>query len=93
MHLQESHFSPFFCVAFQITASEVPSMDREGRRVVGQLLDEESMVFLARLASLPTRKGFKGVIPGQNFGPPLIKISLGRVEVKPLTSAGTSTVS
>ena len=68
-------------------------MDREGRRVVGQLLDEESMTFLARLSSLPTRKGFKGVIPGQNFGPPLIKLSIVRVEAKPVPGAGISAAS
>ena len=59
-------------------------MDKEGRRVVGQLLDDASMSFLARLASLPTRKGFKGVVPGLNDGPPLIKTSIRGVEVKPL---------
>jgi hypothetical protein len=47
MHLQESHFLPFFCahVAFKITASEIPSIDQEGGCVTGQLLDEESMLF------------------------------------------------
>ena len=70
--------------AFQITASAVPSMDSEGRRVVGQLLDEESMAFLARLASLPTKKGFKGVIPGLNGGPSLVKTAIRGVEVKPI---------
>lgn len=65
-------------------------MDREGRRVVGQLLDEQSMAFLARLASLPTRKGIKGVVPGQNFGPPLIKVSIDRVEVKALADTSAA---
>lgn len=73
-----------FADAFQITASAVPSMDKEGRRVVGQLLDKESMAFLARLASLPTKKGFKGVVPGLNDGPPLVKTSIQSVDVKPL---------
>jgi hypothetical protein len=46
-HLQESHFLPFFCahVALEITASEIPSVDQEGGRVTGQLLDEESKLF------------------------------------------------
>lgn len=73
-----------FCDAFQLTASAVPAMDKEGRRVVGQVLDNESMAFLARLASLPTKKGFKGVVPGLNDGPPLVKTSISQVEVKPL---------
>jgi hypothetical protein len=62
--------------SFEITAAPVPAMDKEGRRVIGQLMDQESMAALARLASLPTKKGFKGVIPGQNSGPPLLKVSL-----------------
>jgi len=70
--------------AFQITASAAPSMDKDGRRVVGQLLDDESMSFLARLASLPTKKGFKGVVPGLNDGPPLVKTTIRGVDVKPL---------
>lgn len=59
-------------------------MDRDGRKVIGQLLDAESMAFLARLATLPTKKGIKGVIPGQNSGPPLLKIAVVGVAVKPV---------
>lgn len=70
--------------SFQLTASAVPSMDKEGRRVVGQLMDTESMGFLARLASLPTRKGIKGVVPGLNDGPPLVKTTIQDVTVKPI---------
>jgi len=62
--------------AFQITAAAVPAMDREGRRVVGQLMDEESMAALARLSSLPTNKGLKGIVPGQNYGPPLTAVKV-----------------
>jgi len=65
-----------FASSFQITASAVPSMDKDDRKVIGQLMDDQSMAFLARLASLPTRKGFKGVVPGQNSGPPLLKTTL-----------------
>lgn len=54
-----------FASSFQITASNVPAMDKEGRKVIGQILDEESMAFLARLASSPTKKGLKGIIPGK----------------------------
>jgi hypothetical protein len=67
--------------AFQITAASVPTMDKD-RRVIGQLVDEESMTNLARLASIPTKKGFKGVIPGQNSGPPLLKVSLNNIEIQ-----------
>jgi len=68
--------------SFQITAAPCPSMDKkEGRRVIGQLVDKESMSNLARLSTLPTKKGFKGVIPGQNAGPPLLKVSVTGVSV------------
>lgn len=68
--------------SFQITAAAVPSMDKkEGRRVIGQIMDQSSMANLARLASLPTKKGFKGVIPGQNSGPPLLRVSVTGVDV------------
>jgi cyclophilin family peptidyl-prolyl cis-trans isomerase len=67
--------------SFQITAAPVPLMDKEGRLVIGQVLDKESMTNLARLASLPTKKGIKGVIPGKNSGPPLLKVSLRNVFV------------
>jgi hypothetical protein len=71
--------------SFQITAAPCPSMDKkEGRRVIGQLMDQESMSNLARLATLPTKKGFKGVIPGQNAGPPLLKVPVAGISVTPL---------
>lgn len=69
--------------AFEIIAAPQPSMDtRENRRVIGQVMDHESMATLARLASLPTKKGFRGVIPGQNSGPPLLRVLLTDVEVQ-----------
>ena len=52
--------------AFQITASPVRDMDKEGRKVIGQLIDDNSMNVIARLAGSPTRK----MLPGQNGGPP-----------------------
>lgn len=58
--------------AFQITAASVPDMDKEGRKVIGQLIDNNSMNVLARLAGSPTRK----MLPGQNGGTPLIKVSV-----------------
>ena len=51
--------------AFQITAGPTLSeMDKEGRKVIGQLLDGESMNTLARLAGSP----FRRILPGQNGG-------------------------
>ena len=65
-----------YASAFQITATQMPSMDKEGRRVVGQLMDAESMATLARISSLPTNKGLKGIVPGQNYGPPLTAVKV-----------------
>ena len=73
--------------AFEITGTAVPQMDKEGRRVIGQVLDQQSMAALARLTSLPTKKGFKGVIPGQNVGPPLIKVAISGISILPAKSA------
>ena len=53
-----------YASAIQITAKAVPEMDKEGRKVIGQLIDAKSMDLLARLAGSPTRK----LIPGQNGG-------------------------
>ena len=59
--------------AFQITAAAARAdMDKEGRKVVGQLIDSNSMDVLARLAGSPTRK----MLPGQTGGSPLIKVSV-----------------
>ncbi len=65
-----------YASSFQITAAPVPSMDKEARRVVGQLMDAESMATLARISSLPTNKGLKGIVPGQNYGPPLTAVKV-----------------
>lgn len=67
--------------SFQITASAIPAMDKENRRVIGQVVDAESMANLARLASLPVKKGFRGIIPGQNSGPPLKKVVLNDLQI------------
>jgi hypothetical protein len=75
--------------SFLITNSAVPSLDKAktSRRVVGQVLDTQSMVFLERLASLPTKKGLKGVIPGQTSGPPLIKVTVSEIQVSVVEGA------
>lgn len=76
-----------FDSSFQITAASVASMDQENRRVIGQVLDEASMANLARLASLPTKKGFKGVIPGQTSGPPLLKVTIVGIDARAVAAA------
>ena len=69
--------------AFQLTSTSIPSMDsKEKRRVIGQAMDPESMATLTRLASLPTKKGFKGVIPGQTSGPPLLNVRITNVDIQ-----------
>ncbi|CAJ1946784.1 unnamed protein product [Cylindrotheca closterium] len=77
--------------SFQITAAPFEGKDRDPsqQRVIGQLIDQESMANLARLASLPTKKGFKGVIPGQNSGPPLLKVTLTGIEVQPVAGSNS----
>ncbi len=58
--------------AFLITADGNPDFDAKlKRRVIGQVIDDESMEFLARISSLPIQK--KG--PGGK-GPPLIKVTV-----------------
>jgi hypothetical protein len=68
--------------AFLITAAgdKQSSLDAN-RRVIGQVLDASSMAFLERLASLPTQRGIRGVIPGQTSGPPLIKTVVQEIVV------------
>jgi hypothetical protein len=79
--------------ALVITADSVPSLDSTNR-VIGQVIDSESMAFLERLATLPTKRGIKGVIPGQTSGPPLLKVVVRQVAVskvvgRPTTKAGS----
>ena len=62
-----------FAYYLTITASST-KYDKNSMLVIGQIADESSMKLLARLASLPTQKGLKGIIPGQNAGPPLVPV-------------------
>jgi len=75
--------------SFLITNDKVPSLDKT-RRVIGQVLDSESMAFLERLASLPTKRGIRGVIPGQTSGPPLLKTVVRDIKVSTVSEPGTS---
>ena len=65
-----------YASAFSITVDEALELDKLNRRVIGQIIDDESMTFLARLASLPVQKGIKGVVPGKSSGPPLLKVTI-----------------
>jgi hypothetical protein len=75
--------------AMVVTAAAAPALD-SSHRVIGQVLDPESMAFLERLATLPTKKGIKGVIPGQSSGPPLLKVAVKQVVVSPVEGRPTS---
>eukprot|EP00978_Attheya_sp_CCMP212_P020636 scaffold59264_cov43-Attheya_sp.AAC.1 len=79
-----------FASSFQITATAMPSMDKAGRRVIGQLMTADSMATLARLSSSPTNRGLKGIIPGQNMGPPLIKVTVNKLSIASLSKSEAS---
>eukprot|EP00977_Amphora_coffeiformis_P029048 scaffold38418_cov168-Amphora_coffeaeformis.AAC.2 len=79
-----SGFEPndeIFGDAFWVTDAALPSQLSKKRLVIGQVLDAASMAFLERLANLPTQRGLRGVLPGQNSGPPLKKVTVQKVEV------------
>ena len=60
-----------YASSFLITADGTPEFDAKlRRRVIGQVIDDESMEFLARLSSLPVKKGANGK------GPPLLKVTV-----------------
>jgi hypothetical protein len=82
-----------FLSAFLITADAAPTLDkdkdnksssRRRRRVIGQVIDDDSMKFLNRLATLPTQKKglIKEVIPGESSGPPLLKVTIRDIGVQ-----------
>ena len=71
--------------AFLITANPVPTLDKD-QLVIGQILDADSMAFVERLANIPTKRGIRGVIPGQTSGPPLPKVVIREVQVAPLSA-------
>jgi Cyclophilin type peptidyl-prolyl cis-trans isomerase/CLD len=71
--------------AFLITADAAPALDKKKRRVIGQVLDADSMAFLERLSYIPTKRGIRGVIPGQTSGPPLPKVVVRQIQVSRVT--------
>jgi hypothetical protein len=79
-----SGFEPsdeIFSDAFWVTDATLPEQVSKKRIVIGQVLDAGSMAFLERLANLPTQRGIRGVLPGQNSGPPLKKVNVRQVEI------------
>ena len=78
-----------FASAFLVTADTASALDKN-RRVVGQIIDDESMQFLERLANLPVQKGsgVKGILPGQMSRPPLLKVQVRDIGVQKVGSNG-----
>lgn len=76
--------------AFTITDAPLPALDKPSRtkqsaqqqpssRVIGQIIDDESMQFLERLATLPVQKKLG---KGGSSGPPLLKVRVRDVDVQ-----------
>lgn len=83
-----SNLDEIYSSAFQITDAALPELDKAAKksgqqqppshRVIGQIIDDESMQFLERLATLPVQKKLgKG-----NSGPPLLKVRVRDVDVQ-----------
>jgi len=79
-----------FTNAFSITTissenNNNKNLDKDNL-VIGQILDSASMSTLNRISNIPTIKGFKGVIPGQDYGAPFLKVQVTSVSVNPFTA-------
>ena len=83
-----SSLDEIYSSAFTITDADLPELDKAAKksgqqqppshRVIGQIIDDESMQFLERLATLPVQKKLgKG-----NSGPPLLKVRVRDVDVQ-----------
>ena len=70
-----------FSSAFTITADSSSTLDKakSPQRVIGQLIDNESMEFLDRLSKLPIQKK---ISKGGEGGPPLLKVRVRDVDVQ-----------
>jgi len=75
-----SDLDEIYSSAFTITGGPVPALDKAQQqyRVIGQIIDDESMQFLDRLANLPLQKklGKSGLTP------PLLKVRVRDVDVQ-----------
>ncbi|KAL7497784.1 hypothetical protein ACHAWT_010201 [Skeletonema menzelii] len=85
-----SNLDEIYSSAFTITDASLPALDKPptakksaqqqppSHRVIGQIIDDESMQFLERLATLPVQKKLgKG-----SSGPPLLKVRVRDVDVQ-----------
>ena len=83
-HGIEADLDEIFSSAFTITAGATPALDdpknlSKRHRVIGQVIDNESMQFLDRLANLPVQKKLG---KGGSSGPPLLKVRVRDVDVQ-----------
>lgn len=85
-----SELDEIYSSAFTITAESLPELDKPSspkksaqqqpsNRVIGQIIDDESMQFLERLATLPVQKKLG---KGGSSGPPLLKVRVRDVDVQ-----------
>jgi len=75
----KSKYSPdeAYASAFLITAGDNDFDVFKNRRVIGQVIDDESMEFLERLSSLPIQKQqLAGGGGGNTKGPPLLRVTV-----------------
>ena len=75
---------------FLITDGAIPAFDKT-RQVIGQVLDGSSMAYLERLANLPTKRGIRGVLPGQTDGPPLPRVVIRDVAIAKVVNQPSTT--
>jgi len=86
-----SNLDEIYSSAFTITDAPLPDLDKPSttkksaqqqppsHRVIGQIIDDESMQFLERLATLPVQKKLG---KGGTSGPPLLKVRVRDVDVQ-----------
>lgn len=86
-----SDLDEIYSSAFTITDAPLPELDKPSatkksaqqqpptHRVIGQIIDNESMQFLERLATLPVQKKLG---KGGSSGPPLLKVRVRDVDVQ-----------
>lgn len=78
-----SDLDEIYSSAFTITADAVPALDKpksnDQQRVIGQIIDNESMQLLERLVNLPVQKKLG---KSESSGPPLLKVRVRDVDVQ-----------
>lgn len=76
-----SDLDEIYATAFTITADAAPAFDKnsgEKQRVIGQIIDDESMQFLERMVNLPVQKK----LGKSGSGPPLLKVRVRDVDIQ-----------